>query len=103
MDVARCCPWCGRWALKDEACNWVCCGLDAARGFVVGGGCGGQWCFVCSRRLCGKLYDAASGQQVAGVGTSHSRSCCLAEATRNGMTESGYEIAYCQGGHNSHR
>ena len=46
------CPWCERWALKDQACNHVVCGVDTLRGFVPG---------------------------QAGA-TAHSAACCPAEA-----------------------
>lgn len=84
------CPWCGRWALKDAACNWVCCGLDAS-GFVVGAGCGRQFCFLCGRKLCGALFDAATGARQLHVHTNHSAACC------------GVGADFCPGGHNSHR
>lgn len=94
LDVARRCPWCGRWALKDAACNWVACGLSV-RGFVRGAGCGRQWCFACSRKLCGQLYDPETGARRAGVASHHTGACCPAER--------GFEAAaYCPGGHNSH-
>lgn len=94
LDDARQCPWCERWALKNAACNWVTCGLST-RGFVAGAGCGRQWCFACGGRLCGALYDPATGARRAGVATHHTKTCCEAEP--------GYKAAeYCPGGHNSH-
>lgn len=87
---ARPCPWCGQWALKDPACNWVCCGLSVDRGFVRGAGCGMQWCFLCARKLCSRLFDPESGDRLPGVSTNHSAACC------------GFE-GYCPGGHNSHK
>jgi hypothetical protein len=91
---AQMCPWCGTWALKDDACNWVCCGL-AVEGFVVGAGCGRQYCFQCGGRLCGQLYDPATGAVMPGVPTNHTEACCPA----NGPPPAGN----CPGGHNSHR
>jgi hypothetical protein len=100
--MAMQCPWCQRWALKDDACNWVCCGLESgSNAFVVGAGCGRQWCFSCGKRLCGVLYDSTSGQIHQGVSTSHGRRCCSAECKQAGLDP--YESSYCQGGHNSHR
>lgn len=90
MDVAKCCPWCNRFALKDTACNWVCCGLTHD-GFMAGKGCGMQWCFLCEGKLCGQLYDPCTGEPRAGVATSHSSACC------------GPAPEFCPGGHNSHR
>lgn len=86
------CPWCGRVWAKNEACNWVCCGLTTTKeGFRKGEGCGQQWCFSCGKKLCGLLYEPASGLKVPGVAESHSASCaCLNDGT------------YCPGGHNSH-
>lgn len=89
-DTAMRCPWCDTWALKDTACNWVCCGLDAA-GFHVGAGCGRQWCFACGGKLCGQMFDPATGVALPGVSTSHSDACC------------GFGTDVCPGGHNSHK
>ena len=90
-DTARQCPWCGRYALKDAACNWVCCGL-AQDGFKPGMGCGRQWCFLCQGKLCGQLHDPDTGAVMPGVSTSHTSACC-------GPVDAGF----CPGGHNSHR
>lgn len=96
-DTARQCPWCGRWALKDRACNHVVCGRDA-RGFHVGTGCGRQYCFLCARRLCGRVYDPRTGRREVGVSESH-------QGTAHNPTPqdpcSG--PLYCPGGHNSHK
>jgi hypothetical protein len=94
LDDARRCPWCGRWALKDDACNWVTCGLSC-EGFVVGAGCGHQFCFLCQGKLCGLLYDADTGLQNPGVPTVHSAECCTLDSTNQGPI--------CPGGHNSHK
>lgn len=97
---AASCPWCGRWALKDAACNWVCCGLSTDRGFVAGQGCGRQWCFSCSLKLCGPpMYKAETGEKVAGVSTSHTAACCAAFSAQLGVKEG----EFCPGGHNSHK
>ena len=83
------CPWCLRLAEKDDACNWVTCGLTDT-GFQVHHGCGMQWCFACGGKLCGQLYDSDTGIQRTGVATSHSADCCPFPG-------------YCPGGHNSHK
>jgi hypothetical protein len=103
QDVARQCPWCGRYALKDAACNWVCCGL-AVDGFKPGCGCGRQWCFSCEGRLCGQVYDPDTGaKRVPEVSTSHSAACCGAERAAGVPGPAGTTGPYCPGGHNSHR
>lgn len=116
-DDARTCPWCGTPALKDAACNWVCCGLDVVHGFVPGAGCGRQWCFQCSRKLCGAPLHAATVTITApvmplepavpavpaapivpvavGTSTNHTLTCC--RLAPDFSLES-----YCRGGHNSH-
>jgi hypothetical protein len=91
LQSAKQCPWCARWALKNAACNWVCCGYADDGRFHVGAGCGRQWCFLCSKRLCGALFDAATGAQNPGVATVHSAACC------------GDGPDVCPGGHNSHK
>ena len=36
---AKMCPWCGRWCLKDAACDYIfACGLDTRDGFIMGAG-----------------------------------------------------------------
>lgn len=101
-DDARPCPWCGRWAMKDPACNWVCCGEfnDAemgVRGFRVGMGCGRQWCFRCGRPLCGApRFDATTGAAAGGVSSNHTATCCEA-------SDPSGAVVFCPGGHNSHR
>ena len=100
MDVAKQCPWCGRWALKDDACNWVTCGL-ATEGFVAGAGCGRQFCFLCQGKLCGRMYDADTGAAIPGVPSHHSMTCCAEELRRE---DPGTDVStICPGGHNSHK
>ena len=86
------CPWCGTEWTKDEACNWVCCGLVKVGGkdtFLSYVGCGRQFCFRFGRKLCGTLYGAEG--KIAGVADSHTASCdCVNDGT------------HCPGGHNSH-
>ncbi len=89
-DAAQQCPWCLRWALKNDACNWVCCGLTEA-GFVIHGGCGRQFCFHCGKKLCGQYIWPHNGARNLAVGDCHSAACC------------GVSPDMCPGGHNSHR
>lgn len=91
------CPWCGRWCLKDDACNYIfACGLDSGQGFVIGAGCGRSWCFQCGKKFCGQYMDPATGQKTTTLGMEHhNEHCCALEA--------GYRREeYCPGGHNSH-
>lgn len=90
---AKQCPWCGRWALKDAACNWVCCGLGEDGKFVVGAGCGMQFCFECSKKLCTPFYDARTGRRIPGARDHHTSQCCGGVGNED----------YCPGGHNSHK
>jgi hypothetical protein len=95
-DVAQQCPWCGRWALKDAACNWVTCGL-ATEGFMVAAGCGHQFCFLCGKKLCGAMFDSVTGAPCPGAASHHTATCCLANI------EGSTPDDVCPGGHNSHK
>lgn len=97
VDVAQICPWCERWALKDEHCNHVICGVQARDGFAVGSGCGRQFCFQCGLRLCGQVYGEV-GKHLPNVPTQHNK-CCVVEASGCGLD---VKTDYCPGGHNSH-
>lgn len=92
---AKECPWCGRWALKDNACAYIfACGLDEKNIFHVGQGCGRSWCWTCGKKFCGHYYDASIGKKLAGAKDSHEQ-CCRAEE--------GFKAEdYCPGGHSSH-
>ena len=92
---AKQCPWCGRWALKDNACNYIfACGLATKGKFVVGAGCGKPWCFQCGKKFCGQYIDPDTGQKAGGP-ESHDAECC--------KKEPGFkQEEYCPGGHNSH-
>ena len=92
---AKACPWCQQYWLKDTACNHVCCGVQSGTSvFNKVLGCGRQWCFKCNKKLCGQLYDPATGRRVSGVPDNHPMTCpgCLALGDEA-----------CPGGHNSHR
>ncbi len=82
------CPWCGNIFEKDESCNWVCCGLTVD-GFIVGYGCGMQWCFLCGKKLCTKFYDEKLGTKIESASDNHHDCCPPSED-------------FCPGGHNSH-
>lgn len=92
--TAKQCPWCQRWALKDNACDYVfACGLDD-KGFHVGKGCGRTWCWTCEKKYCTPYYDAITGQRLPTAKDTHDQ-CC--------RQEPGFkEEDYCPGGHSSH-
>ena len=96
MDAKQC-PWCDRWCLKDDACNYIfACGLPTKGGaFVVGTGCGRSWCWDCGKKFCGVYVDPATGTKNRNAKEGHDSFCCKEEA---GFTEADY----CCGGHNSH-
>ena len=88
----RVCPWCQAVCVKDDACNWVCCGLvSGSNRFFPDFGCGHQWCFACAKKLCGRLYQPPSATQRPGVSINHTATCCPATSD------------FCVGGHNSHK
>jgi len=94
--TAKQCPWCERWCLKDDACNYIfACGLQAGtERFVVGTGCGRPWCWQCGKKFCGIYIDPCTGKKSDGR-TSHGSECCKSDPA--------YEkSAFCPGGHNSH-
>lgn len=94
------CPWCGvRW-VKDDACNWVCCGMLAGGGFARGG-CGRQFCFACGLRLCGARLVDDTGARVPGVPTSHGPGVAGCECPRPDAPAATRAV-FCPGGHNSH-
>ena len=92
---AKMCPWCERWALKDDACNYIfACGLDTKLGFQIGKGCGRSWCWGCGKKFCGFHHDPVTGRKLPGARDNHD-SCC----TR----EEGYKREdYCNDGCSSH-
>ena len=92
---AKECPWCKRWCLKDNACNYIfACGLQDNGKFIVGTGCGRPWCWQCGKKFCGQYIDPATGNRVGGR-DDHDSVCC--------SLENGYlKEDYCPGGHNSH-
>ena len=99
MDArdAKQCPWCARWCLKDDACNYIfACGLQTGINlFVLGAGCGHSWCWECGKKFCGLYIDPVTGIKCKGARENHDADCC--------KKEPGYvESDYCPGGHNSH-
>lgn len=94
MDSKQC-PWCERWCLKDDACNYIfACGLQTKGGFIIGAGCGRSWCWLCGKKFCTPHYNPETGKKISNK-TSHDRNCCRLEVGFN-------EKDYCCGGHNSH-
>ena len=93
---AKQCPWCQRWCLKDNACNYIfACGLDTTGTFHIGAGCGKSWCWECGKKFCGQYTDVLTGQKLAEARDNHDAQCCVKEA---GFQQN----AYCPGNHNSH-
>ena len=94
MKDPKQCPWCQRWCLKDDACNYIfACGLTTEGKFVIGAGCGRPWCFQCGKKFCTPHYNPETGVQISNH-TSHAQ-CCVKEADYKPED-------YCPGGHNSH-
>ena len=93
---AKECPWCKRWCLKDNACNYVfSCGLDTKGGFYIGAGCGKTWCWECGKKFCGLYTNPDTGKKMGSAKENHDASCCCKEKGFN-------QNDYCPGGHNSH-
>jgi len=89
------CPWCQRWCLKDDACNYIfACGLESGGSFIKEAGCGRSWCWECSKKFCSQYYDPKTGQRLASSKDVHGQ-CCQQE-------EGFSKETYCSGGHNSH-
>lgn len=93
---AKVCPWCKRWCLKDNACDYVfACGLDDKNVFNKNQGCGRTWCWRCEKKYCSKYYDPETGVRLPTAKDNHDATCCSKEA--------GYvKEEYCPGGHSSH-
>ena len=96
MDIAKQCPWCERWCLKDNNCAYIfSCGLDSTGKFILGHGCGKSWCWECGKKFCGRYHDEKTGQKLTEARDSHDSNCCKKE-------ENFKETDFCPGGHNSH-
>ena len=93
-DDAKQCPWCNRWCLKDNACNYIfACGLQDNGVFLNGAGCGRSWCWLCGKKFCTQHYSE-TGQKLNNK-TDHNAECCKKELNFK-------QEDYCCGGHNSH-
>ena len=96
MDDAKQCPWCQRWCLKDNNCNYVfSCGLEITGVFVVGAGCGRTWCWGCKKKFCSQYHDPLTGIKLANAKNSHDSNCCSKEKDFK-------KDDYCGGGCSSH-
>jgi hypothetical protein len=92
---AKQCPHCQRWALKDDACNYIfACGWTTNGTFQVGTGCGKSWCWECGKKYCGAYIDEHTGIKLSLAKDVHN-SCCAQE---KGFTQENY----CPGGHSTH-
>ena len=95
-DDAKQCPWCQRWCLKDNACDYIfACGLETKDGFVKGAGCGRSWCWQCGKKYCSVYYDPVSGKKAPTAKDNHDGSCCK-------MEDGFKQEDYCPGGHSGH-
>jgi hypothetical protein len=93
---AKQCPWCMRWALKDNACDYIfSCGLDVKLGFIVGAGCGKTWCWRCGKKFCGQYHDPVTGAKMNSAKDNHDVECC----TRDPYFK---REDFCAGGCSSH-
>ena len=93
---AKQCPWCERWALKDNACSYIfACGLTDKNIFRIGEGCGKSWCWDCGKKYCGVYYNKETGQKSQMAKDTHTSECCKGEEGFN-------KDNYCEGGHSSH-
>jgi hypothetical protein len=94
-DIAKQCPWCRRWALKDNACSYIfACGLTDANIFKLGEGCGRSWCWTCGKKYCSLYYDPLTGIKRSDAKDNHNH-CCKSE-------EGFLQEEYCPGGHSGH-
>ena len=94
--LAKACPWCQRWCLKDDACAYIfACGLDHKDKFHVGKGCGKSWCWKCGKKYCGQYYNPETGEKLPTAKDNHTVTCCKKE---EGFTEEGF----CGGGCSGH-
>ena len=92
---AKQCPWCQRWCLKDNACDYIfSCGLDVKHGFIKNHGCGRSWCWTCGLKYCSQYHNPNTGERLSTAKDNHG-SCCEQEI---GFIKG----EYCPGGHSSH-
>jgi len=96
MTDAKQCPWCERWSLKDDRCNYVVCGRPEVGVFVLGVGCGRAWCFDCGLKLCGRMYCEETGELLdPNEDHNHGHD----PSAQTACSQPGF----CLGGHNSHK
>jgi len=96
MNDAKQCPWCNRWCLKENACNYIfACGLETTNIFRLGAGCGRSWCWECGKKFCSIYYNAETGIKAPTARDMHDSHCCQREPNYK-------KDEYCPGGHNSH-
>ena len=94
-DLAKQCPWCQRWCLKDNACAYIfACGLDQKDVFHKEQGCGKSWCWQCGKKYCGQYYDTTTGQKLPTAKDHHNAFCCREE---EGFSEATYCGGSCSG------
>ena len=89
------CPHCRTWCLKDDACNYVVCGRDDTGRFRVGAGCGRPFCYFCGGKLCGRMFDPATGA-LLNPDENHDHPPGPARDACAGA-------GFCPGGHNAHK
>ena len=95
-DLAKQCPWCERWCIKDDRCNYVVCGRVEVGVFMVGAGCGQAWCFQCGGKLCGRMFCETTGE-LLNADEDHNH----LDDPEGRRACSG--VGFCPGGHNSHK
>ena len=92
MSIQKC-PHCNRYFMKDNNCNYVVCGRIDNNTFVPHHGCGWPFCFLCGKKLCGRMFDETTGK--------------LLDPNENHNHPADYTDCkgddYCPGGHNSHK
>jgi len=95
-DDAKQCPWCQRWCLKDNACDYIfSCGLDFKGKFNVNNGCGRSWCWGCGKKYCSQYHNPETGEKLGTAKDQHDGMCCRQEV---GFVQEDY----CPGGHSAH-
>lgn len=96
MANAKQCPWCERWCLKDDACNYIfACGLETTRGFIIDYGCGRSWCWGCGKKFCSPYYDSKTGIKLSTARDYHDTECCRQDPAFSPET-------FCSGGCSLH-
>jgi hypothetical protein len=94
-EFAKQCPWCQRWCLKDNQCNYVVCGRNHLNQFVPKAGCGRAWCYQCGKKLCGRMYS----EEGTLLNPNEDHNWGHSPTPDDPCTGPDY----CPGGHNSHK